>query len=73
MDSGLDTAAPVWPDLSRLLAPRHIAVIGGHEAAVVVRQCRAVGFSGPIWPVNPARAEIEGLALLHPRLSRPES
>ena len=59
----MDIAAPAsaWPDLSRLLAPRHIAAIGGREAAVVVRQCRAGGFTGAIWPVNPDRTEIEGL------------
>lgn len=69
MDSALDTAldtappqaTPAWPDLTRLLAPRHIAVIGGREAGVVVHQCRAGGFTGAIWPVNPARVEMDGL------------
>ncbi|MHA1113711.1 MAG: acetate--CoA ligase family protein [Alphaproteobacteria bacterium] len=76
MTTALDTAradaAPAWPDLSRLLAPRHIAVVGGREAAVVVRQCRAGGFSGPIWPVNPDRAEIEGLACYDSVAALPE-
>ncbi|MCH6587282.1 MAG: acetate--CoA ligase family protein, partial [Proteobacteria bacterium] len=77
MDTARDTespeAVPAWPDLTRLLAPRHIAVIGGREAAIVVRQCRAGGFSGPIWPVNPARAEIEGVACYDSVAALPEA
>jgi acetyl-CoA synthetase len=45
--------------LSRLLSPKSIAVVGGKEAAEVIRQCERIGFSGPIWPVNPQRAQIE--------------
>ncbi|MGP3975725.1 acetate--CoA ligase family protein [Streptomyces sp. 8N114] len=47
--------------LKRLLAPRHTAVYGGESAAQVVRQCRAVGYEGELWPVHPRRAHIEGL------------
>ena len=49
-------------NLKRLLGPRHVAVVGGHEAAAVIRQCRGIGFTGEIWPVNPGREAIEGLA-----------
>ena len=42
-------------DLSRLLRPRSIAVIGGRQAEAVIRQCRRMGFAGPIWPVHPRR------------------
>ncbi|HWQ13496.1 MAG TPA: acetate--CoA ligase family protein [Roseiflexaceae bacterium] len=48
-------------NLHRLLTPRHIAVFGGRQAAEVIRQCRRIGFTGPIWPVHPSRAEVEGL------------
>ena len=48
-------------NLTRLLNPRRVAVIGGREAATVVRQCRAAGYTGEIWPVNPARGEMEGV------------
>ena len=41
--------------LNRCLNPRSIAVIGGTEAAQVIRQCRKLGFDGDIWPVNPKR------------------
>ncbi len=48
--------------LRRLFSPRHIAVFGGASAQEVVRQCQALGFNGPIWPVHPTRKEMEGLA-----------
>ncbi|MCG8357633.1 MAG: acetate--CoA ligase family protein [Kiloniellales bacterium] len=44
--------------LSSLLSPTSIAVVGGREAEAVVRQCERMGFSGPLWPVNPAREMI---------------
>ncbi len=48
--------------LRRLFSPRHIAVFGGASAQEAVRQCQALGFDGPIWPVHPTRKEMEGLA-----------
>ena len=54
--------APAATDpLRRLLSPRHVAVFGGRAAAEVVRQCRALGFAGEIWPVHPRHEFIEGL------------
>src|SRR5258706_11719017 len=50
------------PDLHRLLAPRSIAVVGGAPAERVVRQCLKLGFPGLIWPVNPKRSELSGVA-----------
>ena len=47
--------------LRRLLAPRHVAVFCGGAAAEVVRQCRALGFAGAIWPVHPRHEFMEGL------------
>jgi acetyl-CoA synthetase len=47
--------------LDRLLKARSVAVVGGRDAATVVRQLKRIGFAGEIWPVNPNRAEIEGL------------
>ena len=50
-------------DLSRLLRPRSIAVIGGGAwCANVVAQCRKMGFAGDIWPVHPRRSELGGVA-----------
>ncbi|MGO4721791.1 MULTISPECIES: acetate--CoA ligase family protein [unclassified Inquilinus] len=48
-------------DLSRLLRPRSIAVIGGKPAAEVIRQSRRMGFAGEIWPVHPQHDMVEGL------------
>lgn len=47
-------------NLERLLAPRHVAVIGGRDAEVVVNECVRIGFQGPLWPVNSKRKEIGG-------------
>ena len=47
--------------LRRLFSPRHIAVFGGASAQEVVRQCKALGFGGQIWPVHPTRQEMDGL------------
>ncbi|RBI68958.1 CoA-binding protein [Roseovarius sp. TE539] len=50
-------------DLSRLLRPRSIAVIGGGAwCAAVVEQCRIMGFAGPVWPVHPRREHVAGVA-----------
>ena len=50
------------PDLSRLLNPRSIAVIGGSPAARVVEQCQKLGYTGKIWPVHPTKKEMHGVA-----------
>ena len=58
-------ARPDVERLGRCLNPRTIAVIGGVEAAQVIRQCRKLGFDGDLWPVNPKRhstkTALEGL------------
>lgn len=48
-------------DLTRLLRPRSVAVLGGVWAENVVVQCRKMGFDGPIWPIHPTRAAIGDL------------
>lgn len=49
-------------DLSRLLRPKSIAVIGGgFWCASVVEQCRKMGFDGSIWPVHPKKPEVAGV------------
>lgn len=47
--------------LTRTLAPRSIAVIGGDPAARIVEQCKKLGYSGEIWPVHPSRTEMHGV------------
>ena len=49
-------------DLSRLLRPRSVAFIGGKAAEEAVRQSAAFGFAEAIWPVNPQRDSMAGIA-----------
>lgn len=48
-------------DLSRLLRPRSIAVLGSVWAENVIAQTAKMGFDGPVWPVHPSKATIGGL------------
>ena len=49
-------------DMSRLLRPRSIAVVGGGEwCAQIVRQCRKMQFAGSIEVVHPRGDVIEGI------------
>ena len=59
--------------LRRLFAPRHVAVFGGASAAEAIRQCRALGFAGQIWPVHPSRTEVEGLPCFPDVAALPEA
>ncbi|WP_455373323.1 acetate--CoA ligase family protein [Limibacillus halophilus] len=59
-------------DLSRLLRPRSIAVVGGLEASEVIRQCRKAGFSGKLYAVNPKLETMEGLPCLASVADLPE-
>ena len=46
-------------DLTRLLRPRSIAVMGAVWAENVITQCRKMGFAGPVWPVHPSKPMVE--------------
>ena len=48
-------------DLSRLLRPGSIAVLGSVWAENVIAQSQKMGFEGPVWPVHPSKAIISGL------------
>ncbi len=54
-------APQLHPDLSRLLRPASIVVIGGSWASNVVEQCLKAGYNGDIWPVHPSKTEVGGL------------
>jgi acetyltransferase len=58
-----DTA---FGDLSPLLAPRSVAVIGasdreGNLGGIAVGYLKKFGYRGPVWPVNHGRTEVGGL------------
>ena len=59
--------------LTRLLRPRSLAIVGGKAAEEAVRQCRALGYAGAIWPVNPKRAEMGGLPCFADMASLPDA
>ena len=53
-------------NLNRLFQPRSVAVIGAslrpeRAGSVVMRNMRACGFKGPLFPVNPKYASIDGI------------
>ncbi len=41
--------------LKRLLAPRHIALIGGQWADAAATAAQAIGYTGEVWRVHPSR------------------
>jgi acetate---CoA ligase (ADP-forming) len=52
-------------DLTRLLCPRSVAVVGatdrpGSYGAQALLNLDAVGFAGPVWGVNPGRTDVLG-------------
>lgn len=48
-------------NFQRLLTPRHIAFVGGRDAAIAIREARRRGFAGRMWAVNPKRDTLEGV------------
>lgn len=52
-------------NLTRLLSPRSVAFVGGQWADIAARQCRALGFAGEVWQVNPRRAAAGEAGFAH--------
>lgn len=46
-------------NLRRLMAPRHVAFIGGRWAISALRRCARFGFAGDKWLVNPRLPEVD--------------
>jgi acyl-CoA synthetase (NDP forming) len=59
-------------DLSRLLRPRSIAVVGGKPAAEVVRQNLRMGYAGKIWPIHPKLDALHDLPVFRSLGDLPE-
>jgi len=59
-------------NFERLLNPRHIAFVGGADAAVGIGEARRAGYGGQMWVVNPRRAQIAGLPCLPDIVALPE-
>ena len=64
MSASADRAG--FADVSKLLSPRSIAIIGASEQpgnlGVAIRLLRKFGYPGAVWPVNPRHAAVHGLA-----------
>ncbi|HTE61234.1 MAG TPA: acetate--CoA ligase family protein, partial [Solirubrobacteraceae bacterium] len=59
------SAATTGLDLSPLLRPRSVAVVGasdrpGSYGDATLRNLAALGFAGPVWGVHPTRREVHG-------------
>ncbi|SFI82679.1 MULTISPECIES: acetate--CoA ligase family protein [unclassified Pseudomonas] len=48
-------------NLKRLLAPRHLAFVGGRSMARALKRCVEGGFNGPMWLVNPQHDRLDGI------------
>jgi len=48
-------------NLSRLISPRSIAVVGHRGADFAIKGSLKLGYSGKIWAIHPSRETIEGL------------
>lgn len=64
--TGSRRSAGLFADVSRLLEPRSIAVIGasdqpGNLGGAAVRYLQKFGYPGAIWPVHPRRQTVAGL------------
>ncbi len=47
--------------LIRMLNPQSIAVVGGKECERVLQQSQKLGYTGPMWAVNPRRQVMAGI------------
>ena len=66
------------PDLTRLLSPRSIAIVGASTNAASLSgqplyHMLAMGYAGKLYPVNPNRAEVQGVKAYPDVLSIPET
>ncbi|MVV49602.1 CoA-binding protein [Pseudomonas sp. PB120] len=48
-------------NLKRLLAPRHLAFVGGRSMARALKRCAEGGYLGQMWLVNPQHETLEGV------------
>jgi len=48
-------------NFKRLLAPRHVAFIGGRSMARALKRCAEGGYQGQMWLVNPQHDSLEGV------------
>lgn len=60
-------------NLDRLLAPRHIAFVGGRDAEIAIQEAERAGFRGQIWAINPRRESLGGYPCVSDLADLPEA
>ncbi|WP_085725278.1 acetate--CoA ligase family protein [Pseudomonas sp. R37(2017)] len=48
-------------NLKRMLAPQHVAFVGGRSMARALKRCADGGYQGQMWLVNPQHDNLEGV------------
>ena len=48
-------------NLKRMLAPRHVAFVGGRSMARALKRCAEGGYPGQMWLINPQHESLEGV------------
>lgn len=48
-------------NLQRMLAPQHVAFVGGRSMARALKRCAEGGYQGQMWLVNPQHDHLEGV------------
>ncbi|MGZ0186856.1 MAG: acetate--CoA ligase family protein [Alphaproteobacteria bacterium] len=71
------TDRPPLPDFGPLMAPNAVAVAGASATKpahgnLYIRQLKAFGFKGPIYPIHPRAGEVEGLTTVPTLADLPE-
>lgn len=62
----------VRDNLKRMLAPRHLAFIGGRSMARALKRCAQGGYQGQMWLVNPQNDSLEGVPCVRSVADLPE-
>jgi acyl-CoA synthetase (NDP forming) len=62
----------VRDNLKRMLAPRHLAFIGGRSMARALKRCAEGGYQGQMWLVNPQNDSLEGVPCVRSVADLPE-
>ncbi|MCY1405057.1 Protein lysine acetyltransferase Pat [compost metagenome] len=62
----------VRDNLKRMLAPRHLAFIGGRSMARAHKRCAEGGYQGQMWLVNPQHDSLEGVPCVRSVADLPE-
>ncbi|CAK9889488.1 MULTISPECIES: acetate--CoA ligase family protein [Pseudomonas] len=60
-------------NLKRMLAPRHLAFVGGRSMARAFKRCAEGGYQGQMWLVNPQHDSLDGVPCVASVADLPEA